>query len=86
MDDEFADFVRECGHRLYRVAFLLLHTDWWRTRRWRERPVAVVPERSTGTDLERATTDRYAVTKALRILSPRERSVIVHRYSLDLTE
>jgi RNA polymerase sigma-70 factor (sigma-E family) len=126
VDEEFADFVRQCAHRLYRVAFLLtadhgraedlaqdalartysawrrvraedayaytrrvlvnLHTDWWRARRWRERPVALVPDRSTGTDVERATTDRYAITKALQILTPRERAVIVHRYFLDLTE
>lgn len=126
MDDEFADFTRECGHRLYRVAFLLtadhgraedlaqealartyaawrrvrvddayaytrrilvnLHTDWWRSRRWRERSVAQPPDRPVGTDVAQATTDRYAVTKALQILTPRERSIVVHRYFLDLTE
>jgi RNA polymerase sigma-70 factor (sigma-E family) len=126
VDDEFADFTRQCAHRLYRVAFLLtadhgraedlaqealartyaawrrvrsddayaytrrilvnLHTDWWRSRRWRERPVPEVPDRSVGADLAQSTTDRYAVTKALQLLTRRERSVIVHRYFLDLTE
>src|SRR5438034_8408730 len=110
VDEEFTDFMRECAHRLYRVAYLLtadpsraedlaqdalartyaawrrvrrddayayarrvlvnLHTDWWRARRWRERLVSQVPERPTGTDLAGATTQRYAVAKALQALSP----------------
>jgi RNA polymerase sigma-70 factor (sigma-E family) len=126
VDDEFTEFVRQCSHRLYRVAFLLtadpgraedlaqdalartyaawrrvrsedayaytrrvlvnLHTDWWRARRWKERLVAQAPERPTGTDVAGTTTDRHAVAKALQRLTPRERSVIIHRYFLDLTE
>jgi RNA polymerase sigma-70 factor (sigma-E family) len=124
--DEFTDFVRECSHRLYRVAFLLtadhgraedltqdalarayaswrrirsddayaytrrilvnLHTDWWRSRRWRERLMSQVPERHTDIDVAGTTTQRYAVARALQGLTPRERSMIIHRYFLDLTE
>ena len=126
MSDEFTQFVRECSHRLYRVAFLLtadhgraedltqdalaraygawrrirnddayaytrrilinLHTDWWRSRRWRERLMSQVPERHTDTDVAGATAQRFAVVQALQGLTPRERSMIIHRYFLDLTE
>src|SRR5438105_6512539 len=126
MDEEFADFMRACAHRLYRVAFLLtadpgraeeltqdalartyaawrrvrrddayaytrrvlvnLHNDWWRARRFRERPVPVVPERSGSGDVASTATNRYAVTQALQRLTRRERTILVHRYFLDLTE
>jgi RNA polymerase sigma-70 factor (sigma-E family) len=126
MDEEFADFMRGCAHRLYRVAFLLtadpgraeeltqdalartytawrrvrrddayayarrvlvnLHNDWWRARRFRERLVPVVPDRSAGGDVARTATERHAVTQALQRLTRRERTVLVHRYFLDLTE
>ena len=126
MDEEFADFMRQCATRLHRVAYLLtadsgqaeeltqdalartyaawrrirnddayayarrvmvnLHTDWWRARRWRERLVAQVPERSGGTDVAVATAQRHALARALQGLTRRERAVIVHRYFLDLTE
>jgi RNA polymerase sigma-70 factor (sigma-E family) len=126
VDDEFTEFVRQCSHRLYRVAYLLtadagraedlaqdalartygawrrirnedayaytrrvlinLHTDWWRARRWKERLVSQLPERGSGADIAGSTTDRYAIAKALQTLTPRERTVIIHRYFLDLTE
>jgi RNA polymerase sigma-70 factor (sigma-E family) len=126
MDEEFADFMRQCAHRLYRVAYLLtadphraddltqdalartygawrrvraddayayarrvlvnLHNDWWRARRFRERLVDRVPERASAVDEAGAAAQRHAVVRALQVLSRRERSVIVHRYYLDLTE
>ncbi|OLB65218.1 MAG: hypothetical protein AUI10_07780 [Actinobacteria bacterium 13_2_20CM_2_72_6] len=126
MDEEFADFMRQCARRLYRVAFLLtadpgraeeltqdalartyaawrrvrrddayaytrrvlvnLHTDWWRARRWREQLVSQVPERSGGADVAGTAADRHAMTRALQGLTRRERTVLVHRYYLDLTE
>jgi RNA polymerase sigma-70 factor (sigma-E family) len=126
VDEDFTEFVRQCTHRLYRVAFLLtadrsraedltqdalartyaawrrvrredayayarrvlvnLQTDWWRARRWRERLVSQVPERLNEPDLAGAATQRHAVARALQALTPRERSVIIHRYFLDFTE
>jgi RNA polymerase sigma-70 factor (sigma-E family) len=123
---EFAAFMRDCSHRLYRVAYLLtadrnraeeltqdafartyaawervrrddayaytrrvmvnLHTDWWRARRWRERLVDQVPDVPGTADPETATVHRNTVTRALQALTRRERTVIVYRYFLDLTE
>jgi RNA polymerase sigma-70 factor (sigma-E family) len=54
----------------------------WRGRRWRERSVARLPEReSTAPD-----GDRMALRRALGVLSPRQRAVLVLRYYDDLTE
>ncbi|MEU7867024.1 SigE family RNA polymerase sigma factor [Dactylosporangium sp. NPDC049140] len=64
-----------------------LHSDWWRRRRRRERPVPQVPERvAHGADPAEAALDRTSLARAMRHLSRRERSVIVCRYYLDLTE
>ncbi|MER7274403.1 SigE family RNA polymerase sigma factor [Dactylosporangium sp. NPDC000244] len=64
-----------------------LHSDWWRRRRRRERPMPQVPERvAAGPDPADAALDRASLTRALAHLSRRERAVIVCRYYLDLTE
>ncbi|MFG2041270.1 SigE family RNA polymerase sigma factor [Dactylosporangium sp. NPDC048998] len=64
-----------------------LHSDWWRRRRRRERPVPQVPERiAAGPDPADAAVARTSVARALRQLTRRERAVIVCRYYLDLTE
>jgi len=79
--------VRRDDAYLYaRRVLVNLHTDWWRARRWRERLVPQVPDRSAGTDIAGATAQRHAVTKALQGLTRRERTILVHRYFLDLTE
>ncbi|WP_432972427.1 SigE family RNA polymerase sigma factor [Dactylosporangium sp. CA-233914] len=64
-----------------------LHSDWWRRRRRRERPVPQVPDRAAaGADPAEAAADRAGLARALRQLSRRERAVIVCRFYLDLTE
>ncbi|HTW14697.1 MAG TPA: SigE family RNA polymerase sigma factor [Nocardioides sp.] len=55
----------------------------WRSRRWREQTVEVLPEApSAGPDLD----DREVLRAALLRLAPRQRAVIVLRYYDDLTE
>jgi RNA polymerase sigma-70 factor (sigma-E family) len=55
----------------------------WRSRRWREQHVAVVPERASDTpDID----GRLALRQALMALPPRQRAVIVLRYYEDVTE
>jgi RNA polymerase sigma-70 factor (sigma-E family) len=125
-DAEFASFMRDSSHRLYRVAYLLtgdrgraeeltqdalartyaawrrvrwddayaytrrvmvnLHNDWWRARPWREQLVAQVPDGAGTADPATVTVHRNAVARALQALTRRERTVIVYRYFLDLTE
>ena len=126
-DGEFVAFMRDCGQRLFRVAYLLtgdrsraedltqealartylawprvrhddaypyarrvlvnLRTDWWRLRRFsRERSVDTVPELPDRADVADTTVHRGAIVDALRRLTARERTVIVYRYFLDLTE
>lgn len=54
----------------------------WRRRRWREVPIAVLPERPTPAAPEEA----LELQDALAKLAPRQRAVIVLRYYEDLTE
>ncbi|WP_412539919.1 SigE family RNA polymerase sigma factor [Longispora sp. K20-0274] len=126
-DEDFAEFMRANGGRLFRVAYLLtadhgraedltqdalarayaawgrvrrddaysyvrrtivnLHTDWWRARRWRERPTADLPDRATGEeDPGTALARRDSVTASLQTLGRRQRSMVVLRYYADLSE
>ena len=55
----------------------------WRGRRWREVPVAEVPERSA---TSARADERLVLQAALAALAPRQRAVIVLRYFEDLTE
>jgi RNA polymerase sigma-70 factor (sigma-E family) len=55
----------------------------WRGRRWREVHTAEPPETAVGDD---GADDRIALQRALRVLAPRQRAVIVLRYYEDLTE
>jgi RNA polymerase sigma-70 factor (sigma-E family) len=128
----FADFVRACTSRLYRVASLLtggdlaraedlvaetlarvylawprirsgdafgysrrtlinLHNDWWRGfRRRAETLTDLVPEPAgdpgTARDHGGQVVQRDSIIRSLRRLTARERSVVVLRYFLDLTE
>jgi RNA polymerase sigma-70 factor (sigma-E family) len=128
----FADFVRACTSRLYRVSSLLtggdlaraedlvaetlarvylawprirsgdafgyarrilvnLHNDWWRGfRRRGETLTDVVPEpsgdRDHSGDHGGELAERDGIVRSLRRLTTRERSVVVLRYFLDLTE
>ncbi|WP_331498730.1 SigE family RNA polymerase sigma factor [Nocardioides sp.] len=55
----------------------------WRARRWRELPTDAPPETAVA---DEASDDRVALHRALGVLAPRQRAVIVLRYYEDLTE
>jgi len=55
----------------------------WRGRRWRELHTADLPEVGVSDD---GSDDRIALHRALGLLAPRQRAVIVLRYYEDLTE
>ena len=55
----------------------------WRRRRWRELTTDSPPERQV---LDKGADDRVALHRALGVLAPRQRAVIVLRYYEDLTE
>jgi RNA polymerase sigma-70 factor (sigma-E family) len=59
--------------------------DGWRRRRLVELPSAAPPD-STGGDEAGAATDRLALEAALKLLTPRQRAVVVLRFYEDLTE
>lgn len=77
---------RDDGYGYARRILVNLHNDWWRGRlRW-ERPVAHPPDRSVGGDPATVVVQRQQVAAALQGLTRRERTVIVCRYFLDLSE
>ena len=55
----------------------------WRRRRWRELTTGAPPERQV---LDEGAEDRVALHRALGVLAPRQRAVVVLRYYEDLTE
>ena len=55
----------------------------WRRRRWRELTTDTLPETPVP---EQGAEDRVALHRALGVLAPRQRAVIVLRYYEDLTE
>jgi RNA polymerase sigma-70 factor (sigma-E family) len=55
----------------------------WRSRRWRELTTDTLPEDAAA---DPAIVDRMALHRALGVLAPRQRAVIVLRYYEDLTE
>jgi RNA polymerase sigma-70 factor (sigma-E family) len=55
----------------------------WRSRRWRELTTDAPPERPVS---DEGAEDRVALHRALGVLAPRQRAVIVLRYYEDLTE
>ncbi|MCW2680934.1 MAG: polymerase [Frankiales bacterium] len=61
------------------------HTDWWRTKPWREQATSDLPE-SPVPDLSRAYDERDAVLAALATLTGRQRAVVVLRYYEGLSE
>ena len=63
------------------------HIDWCRRRPWLEVAVAALPETSaTVVDVTGQVEDRVVLAAALATLTPRERTVLVLRYYLDLSE
>jgi len=61
------------------------HIDWWRRARWRERATAQLPEPAVS-DNQTAIAERTVLAAALRELTKRERTVVVLRYYLDISE
>ncbi|GIJ50228.1 DNA-directed RNA polymerase sigma-70 factor [Virgisporangium aliadipatigenens] len=75
------------GYAYARRILVNLHSDWWRRLLRRERPTDRLPERrAAGPDPADAAVARTSLAEALRQLTRRERTVIVCRYYLDLTE
>ncbi|MDQ1486465.1 MAG: hypothetical protein QOJ62_2158 [Actinomycetota bacterium] len=62
------------------------YIDWWRRSPWRERPTADLPERVAFGDQTRDVDERAALGAALAALTRRERTIVVLRYYLDLSE
>lgn len=64
------------------------HIDWWRRAPWRERSTAEPPDRPANDNATEtaAIAERTALAAALRELTKRERTVVVLRYYLDLSE
>lgn len=58
----------------------------WRARRWREVTTDEPPETASVSDATEGADDRLALRRALGVLAPRQRAVIVLRYYEDLTE
>lgn len=69
-----------------RKALVNSHTDWWRRKPSHERPSDVLPDRPDDIDHAEEHAQRDALFRALRILTRRERSVVVLRYYEDLSE
>jgi len=62
------------------------NTDWWRRKPWREISTDALPDRPMVTDIAGDLARRDAVVRALAVLTPRERAVLVLRYFYDLQE
>jgi len=76
---------RDDGYGYARRVLVNLHNDWWRGRlRW-ERAVARTPDSPVG-DPAAGVVERQRVAGALQGLTRRERTVVVCRYYLDMSE
>jgi RNA polymerase sigma-70 factor (sigma-E family) len=62
------------------------YIDWWRRAPWRERPTERLPEHIAVPDHAQAIDERTALAAALAQLTRRERTIIVLRYYVDLSE
>lgn len=62
------------------------YIDWWRRAPWRERPTEQLPEQLAVPDHARTIDERTALAAALAQLSRRERTIVVLRYYVDLSE
>lgn len=75
----------EAGEAYARRCMARLATTWWR-RKWRaEVPTADLPEHAGESPYD-AVEVAAAVTRALALLTPRQRAVVVLRYFDDLSE
>ena len=62
------------------------YIDWWRRALWRERPTEHLPEQNAVPDHGGAIDERTALAAALAQLTRRERTIVVLRYYVDLSE
>jgi len=62
------------------------YRDWWRLRRNREWSTDQVPEREIPWDVAERHAQQETVRNALKVLTRRERQVVVLRYYADLSE
>ncbi|TYP86913.1 RNA polymerase sigma-70 factor (sigma-E family) [Blastococcus xanthinilyticus] len=64
------------------------HTDTWRRRRWREDLTDRPDDRPGGAQVDHAqwASDRDELTRALSVLTERERAIVVLRYGEDMAE
>jgi RNA polymerase sigma-70 factor (sigma-E family) len=62
------------------------YRDWWRLRRNHELSMESVPDRAEPWDIAERQAQEEVVTAALRILTRRERQVVVLRFYADLSE
>lgn len=69
-----------------RTALVRQNISWWRRRSRTERPVAEVPDRSTGADTAHGVAARDEMWTLLATLPRRQRTVLVLRFYEDLTD
>jgi RNA polymerase sigma-70 factor (sigma-E family) len=62
------------------------YIDWWRRAPWRESPTEQLPERGVVPDHSRTIDERAALLAALSQLTRKERTIVVLRYYVDLSE
>jgi RNA polymerase sigma-70 factor (sigma-E family) len=62
------------------------YIDWWRRAPWREQLTERIPERGSFPDHAQAVDERAALATALAQLTKRERTIVVLRYYVDLSE
>lgn len=70
-----------------RRVMVSIRTSWWRRSKGREKLVAEIPERSTGTTrIDDAVVETQTLLNALRALPDRQRAAVVLRHWCDLSE
>ncbi|HVX42879.1 MAG TPA: SigE family RNA polymerase sigma factor [Mycobacteriales bacterium] len=78
--------AREQPMAYLRRSMLNQRTDWWRRSRNREQLVGEPIERAGPGDVAEESADRDAIMRSLRILTRRERLIVILRYLEDLSE
>jgi RNA polymerase sigma-70 factor (sigma-E family) len=62
------------------------YIDWWRRAPWREQSTERMPDRGVVQDHAKTVDERAALATALAQLTRRERTIVVLRYYVDLSE
>jgi len=76
----------ESPHAYARTVMVHQATDWWRARRWVERPLGDWDAPDPGPDLATAVATHDLVVRVMGVLTARERAVVMLRYFEDLSE